>query len=105
MKLNDPDAIRYEFVDILFEGEDEPESTLVGIGDGKTIFDEDFPSDGKVFYYFEDEAEFEEAHDPDNFPSKFDFLIVDDYDKKDYAEEPLTDDERDMADIFASYGG
>ena len=75
MKLNDMETIRYEFVDILFDGYDDTESVLVGIGDGNTVFDEDFPLDGKVFYYFHDESEFQQAQDPSNCPSMFDFYI------------------------------
>lgn len=79
MKLNDVNAIRYEFIDILFDGYDDTESVLVGIGDGNTVFDEDFPLDGKVFYYFHDESEFQQAHDPSNCPSMFDFYIKGEY--------------------------
>jgi hypothetical protein len=75
MKLNDLDAIRYEFVDILFNGYDDTESVLVGIGDGNTVFDDNFPLDDKVFYYFHDEADFEKAHDPMYCPIMFDFYI------------------------------
>ena len=82
MKLNDVDAIRYEDVEILFDGEDSSETQFVGIGDGNTVFDEDFPFDSRVFYYFHDEAEFARAHNPDNFPSEFDFIITSDYTEK-----------------------
>ena len=33
----------------------------VVIGDGKTTYDEDFPYDERVLFYFHDEAEFELA--------------------------------------------
>jgi hypothetical protein len=79
MKLNDVNAIRYENVEILFYGEESSETRLVGIGDGNTVFDENFEFDDKVFYYFHDEADFAEAHNPDNFPSKFDFIITSAY--------------------------
>ena len=75
MKLNDKNAIRYEFVDIMFNNYDDTESVLVGIGDGNTVFDDYFEFDDKVFYYFYDEADFEKAHDPMNSPSMFDFFI------------------------------
>jgi hypothetical protein len=79
MKLNDVNAIRYEDVEILFYGEESSESRLVGIGDGSTVFDENFEFDDKVFYYFHDEADFEKAHNPMNFPSMFDFYIKGEY--------------------------
>jgi hypothetical protein len=75
MKLNDVNAIRYEDVEILFYGEESSETRLVGIGDGNTFFDENFEFDDKVFYYFHDEADFENAHDPMNSPIMFDFFI------------------------------
>ena len=79
MKLNDVDAIRYEVVEILFDRYDDTESVLVGIGDGNTVFDENFEFDDKVFYYFHDEADFEKAHNPMNSPSMFDFYIKGEY--------------------------
>lgn len=49
--------------------DDEPFVVTVVVGDGKTVFDDDFDFDMRVFYYFEDEQEFEahKANTPGNF--------------------------------------
>ena len=55
------------------EGDSEPFEVLVGVGDGAIEFDDSFDFDERVFYYFQDEQEF------DSFMSgKFgnDFMIV-----------------------------
>jgi hypothetical protein len=55
------------------EGDSQPFETLVGVGDGTIEFDDSFDFDERVFYYFEDQSEF------DSFKSgKFgnDFEIV-----------------------------
>ena len=37
------------------------ENVIVGIGDGSTVFDDDFEFDSRVYYYFADEAEYRAA--------------------------------------------
>ena len=51
----------------------DPFVVTVVVGDGSTVFDDDFDFDSRVFYYFEDENEFE-AHKV-NTPGNF-FQIV-----------------------------
>jgi hypothetical protein len=41
------------------EGDSQPFQTLVGVGDGTIEFGSDFDFDERVFYYFEDESEFD----------------------------------------------
>lgn len=48
-------------------------STDVVIGDGQTDFDEDYPFDDRVLFYFHDEAEFERAKTD---PEVAGFLVV-----------------------------
>lgn len=45
----------------------------VVIGDGQTDFDEDYPFDDRVLFYFHDEAEFERAKTD---PEVAGFLVV-----------------------------
>lgn len=66
--------IRLVDVDVLVYGENEPESMTVGIGDGNVVFDDDYPFDPRVFYYFEDDAEFERAFTPNN--NEFGFTLL-----------------------------
>jgi hypothetical protein len=43
---------------------DYPERTFeayVVVGDGQTVFDDDYPFDDRIFYYFHDQAELEDA--------------------------------------------
>ena len=41
--------------------DDEVMEVTVVVGDGITVYDEDFEYDNRVFFYFQDEAEFAEA--------------------------------------------
>ena len=55
----------YTYKTVVINWYDEPEDTEmevdVVIGDGKTVFDENFPYDNRIFFYFHDKAEFESA--------------------------------------------
>lgn len=53
----------YEYKTIIIDwgkGTSEEQVDVV-IGDGKTVFDEDFPFDARIFFYFHDDAEFQKA--------------------------------------------
>lgn len=54
------DDIDFRDVIISYEDGEEVEVTVV-VGDGKTVFDETFEYDARVFFYFHDEAEFNDA--------------------------------------------
>lgn len=53
----------------------DPFTTEVVIGDGQTIFDETYPFDDRIFFYFHNKAEFDLAVDgnADNVP----FYVID----------------------------
>lgn len=53
----------YEIKSVVISYDDntEPIEVDVVIGDGKTIFDENFPFDHRVYFYFHDLAEYELA--------------------------------------------
>ena len=53
----------YEFktVIISYDDDTEPIEVDVIIGDGKTVFDENFPFDARVYFYFHDQAEYDLA--------------------------------------------
>ena len=66
---------RAEFVEVFYRDEPadvhDPMPALCIIGYDQ--FDEDFDYDPMVWFYFEDEAEFERAKDPNN--TEFEFYI------------------------------
>ena len=53
----------YEIKTVLISYDDgtEPIEVEVVIGDGKTKFDENFPFDYRVYFYFQDQAEYDLA--------------------------------------------
>lgn len=55
----------YEYKTVLISWEDqsagEQQQVDVVIGDGKTVFDENFPYDQTICFYFHDKAEYESA--------------------------------------------
>ena len=53
----------YEIKSVIISYDDgtEPIEVDVVIGDGKTTFDENFPFDARVYFYFHDLAEYELA--------------------------------------------
>lgn len=53
----------YEIKSVLISYEDgtEPIEVDVVIGDGKTEFDENFPLDERIYFYFQDQAEYDLA--------------------------------------------
>lgn len=71
-----------DFRDVVIEeyGYDKPQVVTVVVGDGVTVYDEDFPYDHRVFFYFTDEAEFLEAWADDNVMCEFKILgMADDW--------------------------
>jgi hypothetical protein len=55
---------QYEIKDVVISWYDDPENeqeVYVVIGDGKTEFDENFEFDSRIFFYFQDQAEFDLA--------------------------------------------
>lgn len=55
----------YTYKTVVINWYDDPKDTEmevdVVIGDGKTVFDENFPYDARIFFYFHDNAEYESA--------------------------------------------
>ena len=53
----------YEIKSVVISYDDDTEPTEVDvvIGDGKTTFDENFPYDERVYFYFQDQAEYDLA--------------------------------------------
>lgn len=51
-------------VTIMFDADrpSELEDVTVAIGDGKTVFDENYPMDARVYFYFDDLEHFKRAH-------------------------------------------
>jgi hypothetical protein len=60
---------------ISYEDDTEPIEVDVVIGDGKTDFDENFPFDARIYFYFRDLAEYEQAKGEGINPN-FEFRIV-----------------------------
>lgn len=46
---------------IIVDDNEQPVEVIVVVGDGNTVFDENFEEDARVYFYFHDEAEFELA--------------------------------------------
>lgn len=69
----------FEYKDVIItydEPNEEPVEVTVVIGDGNTLFDEDFPMDARVYFYFHDEKEYRQAFENDGILPEFGFRIV-----------------------------
>lgn len=61
-------APRFKNVYVRFWGEDTDELALIAVGDGQTVFDDNYPElDDRVFFYFDNDDEYRAAFtaDPD----------------------------------------
>lgn len=57
------DNLKLVDVTIMFDSNypDDLEEVVVAIGDGKTKFDENYDFDSRVYFYFDDQAQFDQA--------------------------------------------
>jgi hypothetical protein len=57
------DNLKYVDVSIvsIYNYKDNVDEVTVAIGDGKTKFDDDFDFDARVYFYFDDQAQFDRA--------------------------------------------